>query len=568
MSQRSSGQIITFYSYKGGTGRTMALANIACLLARPDPAHGQTRPPRVLAIDWDFEAPGLHRYLQPYLVSSSAERFAKAPGCLELFQGLGGERAAYNPEDFVGNRQRARRRLETLDLNPYLLATQFPDLSLMKAGLFDDDYPRRVSEFEWDALFRATVGLFAGVADFLRMRFDYVLLDSRTGVTDTSGICTMLLPDKVVVVFTPNQQSLTGIEGFVRKAVAYRKGSPDGRPLTVFPLPSRVEMARPQLLEAWRNGGGTDTAMTALLPAEVSGYQPTFERLFASIYARPEIRLGDYFNEVMLQHIPDYSYGEPVAVALEASDTRISLSRSYAAFRDRLIELDVPWDSLDAVRRERDAIKRCDAIADKLQDGKIDDAIQLGLALIEHMPPESQFERCANAILDVARAAYPRNSAAASSLIRQGTGLALTAKDIDSSTLGQVLLDAGKLSEEFGDLPSHERFSACFGAEHRTTLTAMSDMAATLYARGELGKARSLYERVLEIRRRVLGDEHPETLESMRMLGRSLWAQGDLTGARALIERALDGSRKVLGEDHPDTLHNMANLACFRPRAI
>jgi Mrp family chromosome partitioning ATPase len=67
MTNRRPGQIITFYSYKGGTGRTMALANVACLLARPDPAHRQATPPRVLAIDWDFEAPGLHRFLQPYL---------------------------------------------------------------------------------------------------------------------------------------------------------------------------------------------------------------------------------------------------------------------------------------------------------------------------------------------------------------------------------------------------------------------------------------------------------------------------------------------------------------------
>jgi MinD-like ATPase involved in chromosome partitioning or flagellar assembly len=28
------GQLITFYSYKGGTGRTMALVNVACLMAK------------------------------------------------------------------------------------------------------------------------------------------------------------------------------------------------------------------------------------------------------------------------------------------------------------------------------------------------------------------------------------------------------------------------------------------------------------------------------------------------------------------------------------------------------
>src|SRR5262249_33510797 len=155
-------------------------------------------------------------------------------------------------------------------------ATRFPGLSLIKAGLFDDGYPRRASEFAWDDLFHATVGLFEGFADFLRAHFEYVLIDSRTGISDTSGICTMLLPDKLVVVFTPNQQSLTGIENLVRKAVAYRKGSPDGRPLTVFPLLSRVEMARPQLLEAWRNGSSTDPSTAALLPTDMAGYQPTF----------------------------------------------------------------------------------------------------------------------------------------------------------------------------------------------------------------------------------------------------------------------------------------------------
>ena len=58
--ERGPGRVITFYSYKGGTGRSMALANIAWILA----SNGY----RVLVIDWDLEAPGLHRYLHPFLV--------------------------------------------------------------------------------------------------------------------------------------------------------------------------------------------------------------------------------------------------------------------------------------------------------------------------------------------------------------------------------------------------------------------------------------------------------------------------------------------------------------------
>lgn len=54
------GRIITFYSYKGRTGRTMLLANTAWILA----SAGK----RVLAIDWNLEAPGLHQYFHPFLI--------------------------------------------------------------------------------------------------------------------------------------------------------------------------------------------------------------------------------------------------------------------------------------------------------------------------------------------------------------------------------------------------------------------------------------------------------------------------------------------------------------------
>jgi MinD-like ATPase involved in chromosome partitioning or flagellar assembly len=50
----NSGQVITFYSFKGGTGRSMALANVASLLAQR-PGDGRS----ALMVDWDLEAPGL-----------------------------------------------------------------------------------------------------------------------------------------------------------------------------------------------------------------------------------------------------------------------------------------------------------------------------------------------------------------------------------------------------------------------------------------------------------------------------------------------------------------------------
>src|SRR5262245_15866916 len=63
--------IVTFYSYKGGVGRSMALANIAVLLAR--------RGLKVLTVDWDLEAPGLERYFADFEIKPGG------PGLLRMF---------------------------------------------------------------------------------------------------------------------------------------------------------------------------------------------------------------------------------------------------------------------------------------------------------------------------------------------------------------------------------------------------------------------------------------------------------------------------------------------------
>jgi MinD-like ATPase involved in chromosome partitioning or flagellar assembly len=49
--------IISFYSYKGGVGRTQLVANLAAYLC-----YYQAK--KVLVIDWDLEAPGLEVYFR------------------------------------------------------------------------------------------------------------------------------------------------------------------------------------------------------------------------------------------------------------------------------------------------------------------------------------------------------------------------------------------------------------------------------------------------------------------------------------------------------------------------
>src|SRR5450756_2461340 len=69
----NGGKIVTFYSFKGGAGRTMALANVAWILA----SNGL----KVLVVDWDLDSPGLHRYFHPFL---DPAKLAATPGVIEL----------------------------------------------------------------------------------------------------------------------------------------------------------------------------------------------------------------------------------------------------------------------------------------------------------------------------------------------------------------------------------------------------------------------------------------------------------------------------------------------------
>ena len=61
------GKVVTFYSFKGGVGRTMALANVAWRLAN---RHGLN----VIAVDFDLEAPGLHHFFGVDEVQRSGSR--------------------------------------------------------------------------------------------------------------------------------------------------------------------------------------------------------------------------------------------------------------------------------------------------------------------------------------------------------------------------------------------------------------------------------------------------------------------------------------------------------------
>ena len=216
----AEGTIVTFYSYKGGVGRTLALANIGAVLAK----WGY----RVLCVDWDLEAPGLHLYYDRWIAPKHENAASQKPGLTELILShVAGEKP--NWQD-------------------HLHDVVFPDagqpLKLMTAGRQDESYVSRMQSLDWKSLYDShQLGNFLEqLRTEWKNEFDFILLDSRTGVTDIGGICTVQMPDSLVVLFTANLQSLRGCLDVVQRAKRAQQSLPfDRGKLLALPVATRFE---------------------------------------------------------------------------------------------------------------------------------------------------------------------------------------------------------------------------------------------------------------------------------------------------------------------------------------
>lgn len=208
----SAPHFFTFYSFKGGVGRSMSLLNCAALIA------GSGR--RVLMIDLDLEAPGL-TYLIRDLMGGNEQTGSlwSQDGLSELIAGFVDDPAHWD----LGDPEHPE------NLNRYLMDLAIPEtlraadthgrLSLLPAGRLDDGYAGRLGRLResafkelrepWAAHLRGVIGALNA--------FDYVLIDSRTGYSDEGYLAVRVLADHLVVLSGLNDQNLHGTANFLRQ---------------------------------------------------------------------------------------------------------------------------------------------------------------------------------------------------------------------------------------------------------------------------------------------------------------------------------------------------------------
>src|SRR6185436_215961 len=119
----------------------------------------------------------------------------------------------------------------------------------------------------------------------------------RTGVSDTSWICTVQLPDDVVVCFTLNYQSVDGASSVAASIQEQRDKL--NKPVRILPVPMRVLDTEKLKLEAVSHVA--EIRFLPLLPPDIP--------------VAPE----RYWQEVLVPHVGFYGFEEQLAWFIEPS---------------------------------------------------------------------------------------------------------------------------------------------------------------------------------------------------------------------------------------------------------
>lgn len=307
-------QTFTFYSYKGGTGRSLLLANTARYLALL--GH------RVVALDFDFEAPGLHYKLN---ISPQGQRVGDTVperGAVDyLLAAIDGDSPPKNLRDYLVPVPLPPKTEGALHLLPAGSAPTGNYFRTLTKLLHEDPF----SDPESSGI-AACLELQARIEE--EFRTDFLLIDSRTGVTELAGITTTMLADKVVCLMLPNRESQSGARAVLR-SLTHAQRMAEQSTLDVIPVLSRIpehdeSMAREAL--DFLNEEGPSPEDTLHL-----------EKVF------------------LLRTDPELARAERLHLGSGEPESRSPLHQDYLALMTLLVEADP--EKFATVRRRQEAIR-------------------------------------------------------------------------------------------------------------------------------------------------------------------------------------------------------------------
>jgi len=182
---------VTFYSFKGGVGRTTALTHVAWILAM--------RGRKVVAVDLDLEAPGL----------STAFNLQPQPkyGIVDYFY----ERS-YLPEGIA----------PSISITEIFGEVRIPNakgrLFVVPAGCLSLDYISKVDDLHANTVIDGDQNLWSVFKREIdeQLKPDVILIDSRTGINQWGALSLIQAADEAIIFLFPNEQNKQGVELLLR----------------------------------------------------------------------------------------------------------------------------------------------------------------------------------------------------------------------------------------------------------------------------------------------------------------------------------------------------------------
>ena len=193
-------RVITFYSFKGGVGRTTSLVLTALTLVR----QGK----KVVVVDFDLEAPGLSTILP--------------------VQDM--EYPKYGVVDYIIESQIFKEK--QIDIDQYIypfsekevVGTEGGQMFVFQASNLDKDnsneYIEKIGriDFGMPQYFNANNPV-CRMLENISSRFnpDYIFIDARTGIHDIGGLTLSKYSDLAALVFYGNKQNISGMRMVINK---------------------------------------------------------------------------------------------------------------------------------------------------------------------------------------------------------------------------------------------------------------------------------------------------------------------------------------------------------------
>ena len=185
--------IVSFFSFKGGVGRTSTLVATALTLAR----NGH----RVAIVDLDLEAPGLATIFSPDNSNN--------PGVIDYLL-----EKKIQTDDW-------KLRTHIIPINEQtLLGDDGQTLQLLPAGTVDKNYLEKLARLDFQNLvnseLESTMVSMLKELESAVKPLDFILMDARAGFHDIGGLAISKLSHAAVIFGTQSRQSWAGLTHVIR----------------------------------------------------------------------------------------------------------------------------------------------------------------------------------------------------------------------------------------------------------------------------------------------------------------------------------------------------------------